>query len=329
MKYIKLALILIVASVLAISCEPSTPDYTGTASLGFGGDTTRITFSDQYATQIPVVFEGTSNVWPIKVNVEVVSDYNGDGYPAELDKDYMITSLEVFIGEPETYEDSLRLVGKTTITKYVEVAFPDSIKTMKDELRFKLRIASWSYEDAIDMTSQETIVIASKPAIDRLSGNYTFTGDLYKMQVNGSDTTFVSANAKAEYPVVITAESSSELLVTGLYNSAQDIANGAENLTSFRMQLTDEERVIVLPLGFDVRNEGVFGMFVGPNFITENNELLEGSARAYYDDAYTFIAFGSEYTENLFNFVFYNSKGEWQGYYNSGTFVKNARFVRN
>ena len=179
------------------------------------------------------------------------------------------------------------------------------------------------------MTSQETIVIASKPAIDRLSGNYTFTGDLYKMQVNGSDTTFVSANAKAEYPVVITAESSSELLVTGLYNSAQDIANGAENLTSFRMQLTDEERVIALPLGFDVRNDDVFGMFVGPNFITENNELLEGSARAYYDDAYTFIAFGSEYTENLFNFVFYNSKGEWQGYYNSGTFVKNARFVRN
>lgn len=318
MKYLRIALVFL-ASALLFSCEKDV-EFNGKAKIGFQSDTIRLDFANKYS-QIPIVFEGTSNVWPLTVTVEVDAQYDGEGYPAIEDVDYYITSKEVFFGRPtdEDYNDG----DQVTITKGVEVTYP--IKD-KDEYRIKLKITSAS-SDKIEISRAEAVVVAAKPDIDRLLGEYTLTGDSYKVEISGSDTTFVSQNKKDSYTVKV-SKSDGRLKVEGMFTSESDMQAG-KNVTAFYLNMAEEGRNLTIPLGFENSNymDG-YKFYTGLSVISTDNKQLTGPVSASYDSTFSTIYFDNDVTSNLLTFNIYNSQGEMQGFYNRNRFLMNVTMVK-
>lgn len=318
MKYLRIALVFL-ASALLFSCDKDV-EFNGKAKIGFQSDTIKLGFANKYS-QIPVVFEGTSNVWPLSVTVEVDTQYDGEGYPAVEDVDYYITSKEVFFGRPtdDEYEDG----DEVTLTKGLEINYP---LQDKDEYRIKLRITSAS-SDKIEISRAEAVVIASKPYIDRLVGTYTLTGDAYQMQVSGTDTTYVSQGKQESYTVNVT-KSDNRLKVEGMFNTEADLQAG-KNVTAFFMEVASDSKTISMPLGFANSNymEG-FGTYTGLHVVSEANELLAGPVSATFDSTYSTIFFSDEVKSNLLTFAFYNADGDFRTFYNQKRFLKNVTMVK-
>lgn len=318
MKYLRIALVFL-ASALLFSCNKDV-EFNGKAKIGFQSDTIKLGFANTY-NQIPIVFEGTSNVWPLSVTVEVDAQYDGDGYAAVEDVDYYITSKEVFFGRPtdDEYEDG----DQVTLTKGLEITYP--LKD-KDEYRIKLKITSAS-SDKIEISRAEAVVVAAKPDIDRLVGEYTLTGDAYKVEISGSDTTYVSQNKQESYTVRVSKDTD-KLKVEGLFNSEEDYQNG-KNVTAFYLYMSEEGRNISVPLGFANSNFMTeLSTYTGLHVITTDNKFLEGPVTAKYDSSFSFISFDSEVTSNLLTFTFYNSLGERKSFFNKNRFLMNVKMVK-
>ena len=77
MRYFKIVLVILSVMFLFSACE-HTQTFDGTVSIGFESDTVRFNYANTFEN-IPIQFEGNSNVWPISVSVEVVSDYDENG----------------------------------------------------------------------------------------------------------------------------------------------------------------------------------------------------------------------------------------------------------
>jgi len=137
------------------SCEKAV-SASGNASVGFEAEEVSMGLGAEYIS-IPIVTTGETTVYPIKVTVSV-EDYAGD-YAATEDVDYMITSKELFIASSESIPSI-----------EVKVINPED----KDELRFKLKIAS--YENAQSVSVGETLVKLAKSDYDRVCGTYTVNG---------------------------------------------------------------------------------------------------------------------------------------------------------
>lgn len=317
---------LTIVSVICLfsSCE-KTPTFDGNVTIGFENDTVRFAYANTFEN-IPIVFEGTSNVWPISVKVEVVSEYDGDGYPATEDVDYFLTSKEVFFGKPDNYTDS---TGAEVITRNIEVNYPDKTK---EELRFKLRIVSCS-EDKVEITQDEVVVITSVSDVERLVGTYTVTGDLYSIDQSGETPVFNSLGA-ASFPVSVTA-SGSTLTVEGLFSENYNPATGTstdEDITSFNITV-GENRTLSMQLGMDNAIDfPSWFYYCGIDVVTEAGEILEGPVTGSYDAAFTTISFDSEVTDNMVTFSFYakNSPYDHMGWFEYGAFfLKNMKMVKS
>lgn len=318
MKYLRIALVFL-ASALLFSCNKDV-EFNGKAKIGFQSDTIKLGFANTY-NQIPIVFEGTSNVWPLSVTVEVDAQYDGDGYTAVEDVDYFITSKELFFGRPS--DDNYKDGDQVTITKGLEITYP--IKD-KDEYRIKLKITSAS-SDKIEISRAEAVVIAARPDIDRLVGEYTLSGDAYKVEISGSDTTYVSQNKQESYTVRVSKDND-RLKVEGLFNSEDDYQNG-KNVTAFYLYMSEEGRNISVPLGFANSNFMTeLSTYTGLHVITTDNKFLEGPLTAKYDSSFSFISFDSEVTSNLLTFTYYNSLGERKSFFNKNRFLMNVKMVK-
>lgn len=330
MKYIKLAVFLLAACLVA-SCD-KTPTFEGGASIGFESDTIRFTYGN-FTNNIPLVFNGESNIFPISVKLELASDYDGDGYNAIPDVDYIITSTDMFFGRPEDYDKTLEEEGNVTISKNIEVSYPsDTIP----EIRFKLRISEISV-DEVDGLGDEIVVIVAQSDLQRLSGNYVISGDLYNMSVNGGDTTFVSAGRQASYDIVIEPNADNTALkVRGLFNTEQDWLSDTTltntRITSFSIKAEqvevgeyEKERWnLSLPLGYENNNYSyVSRKYTGFTIVTEDNQLIEGPISVTYDSNYV-PYFDHAFHDNLITFRYFNSAAEFEGYYGFNTFLKNA-----
>lgn len=318
MKYLRIALVFL-ASALLFSCEKDV-EFNGKAKIGFQSDTIRLGFANKYS-QIPIVFEGTSNVWPLTVTVEVDAQYDGEGYPAAEDVDYYITSKEVFFGRPtdENYKDG----DQVTLTKGVEITYP--LKD-RDEYRIKLKITS-ATSDKIEISRAEAVVIAAKPDIDRLVGEYTLTGDAYKVEISGSDTTYVSQNKQETYNVRV-SKADSRLKVEGMFTSEADMQAG-KYVTAFYIEFAEEGKNLIIPLGFENNNYMEdYKFYTGLTVVSLENEFLDGPVSATYDTTYSTIFFDSDITDNLFTYRIYNSQGDLQAFYNKNRFLKNVKMVR-
>lgn len=318
MKYLRIALVFL-ASALLFSCNKDV-EFNGKAKIGFQSDTIKLGFANTYS-QIPIVFEGTSNVWPLTVTVEVDSQYDGEGYPAAEDVDYYITSKEVFFGRPtdENYKDG----DQVTLTKGVEITYP--LKD-RDEYRIKLKITS-ATSDKIEISRAEAVVIAAKPDIDRLVGEYTLTGDAYKVEISGSDTTYVSQNKQETYNVRV-SKADSRLKVEGMFTSESDMQAG-KYVTAFYIEFAEEGKNLIIPLGFENNNYMEdYKFYTGLTVVSLENEFLDGPVSATYDTTYSTIFFDSDITDNLFTYRIYNSQGDLQAFYNKNRFLKNVKMVR-
>lgn len=318
MKYLRIALVFL-ASALLFSCNKDV-EFNGKAKIGFQSDTIKLGFANTY-NQIPIVFEGTSNVWPLSVTVEVDAQYDGDGYAAVEDVDYYITSKEVFFGRPtdDEYEDG----DQVTLTKGLEITYP--LKD-KDEYRIKLKITSAS-SDKIEISRAEAVVVAAKPDIDRLVGEYTLTGDAYKVEISGSDTTYVSQNKQETYNVRV-SKADSRLKVEGMFTSESDMQAG-KYVTAFYIEFAEEGKNLIIPLGFENNNYmDDYGIYTGLTVVTLDNKFLDGPVSATYDSTYSTIFFDNDITDNLFTYRIYNSQGDIQAFYNKNRFLKNVKMVR-
>ena len=143
MKYLKIVLTVMAVS-LAISSCTKTPAFEGQATVGFESEF----ISNNYGSDIiyiPVVFQGTSNVFPIALDIEIVAEpeYDGDGYPAVEDVDYYLTSTDLSFARPEDYEELVDENGSVTITKNLEVRYPDATK---DELQLPVNLVCRSLQ---------------------------------------------------------------------------------------------------------------------------------------------------------------------------------------
>ena len=320
MRYFKIVLVILSVMFLFSACE-HTQTFDGTVSIGFESDTVRFNYANTFEN-IPIQFEGNSNVWPISVSVEVVSDYDGDGYPAVEDVDFYLTSKEVFFGKPDDYTDTTASV----YSKNVEVSYPDQTK---EELRFKLRIVSCSEAD-VEISREEVVVITSIPDINRLVGTYTISGELYSIDESGETPVFESLG-EASYPVSVTANGS-VLTVKGLFNNNFNPATGTsddEEITSFNFTV-EGNRAMSMQLG--IANSTYFASWFyncGIDVITESGELLEGPVALSYDSTFSEIFFDQNVRDNMIVFSYYNSEQLHMGWFNYGdSFLKNIRMVK-
>ncbi len=146
-------------ALLAVSC---TPDVTpaGDASVGFEKAELETGLGSPYL-YIPIVTEGETTVYPIKVNIEV-DEYTGD-FAAKEDVDYMITSKEIYVASPES-------------KPVVEVKILNP--TDSDALYFNLKIAS---QENAQKISQGTIAVRCvKGDLDRVCGQYAVVGQTHQ-----------------------------------------------------------------------------------------------------------------------------------------------------
>ncbi len=152
-KFISLALASL--TLLAVSCNKE-ETATGDASVGFTAAEFNTGLGSQYFN-IPIVTEGETTVYPIKVKIEV-AEYTGE-YAAVEDVDYMITSKEILVASAES---------KPSVE--VKVLNPSNA----DMLVFKLKIAS--QENAQSISQGEVLVKCEKSDLDRVCGTYVVTG---------------------------------------------------------------------------------------------------------------------------------------------------------
>ena len=322
MKYLKIVLTVMAVS-LAISSCTKTPAFEGQATVGFESEF----ISNNYGSDIiyiPVVFQGTSNVFPIDLDIEIVAEpeYDGDGYPAVEDVDYYLTSTDLSFARPEDYDELVDENGSVTITKNLEVRYPDATK---DELRFKLRINSTSVE-GVQITTSECVVAIAKPDVERLVGNYVVSGQRYDVEISGSDTTYVAAE-EVSYDVVMEVEGS-RLVMRNLFSTESQIANGEGTAIYFTPSET-EERTFDVPLNF---NNGKFystlGMYMCPSLISEDNEILDTVLKVTYDSTFSGLTFDDTAKNNLLTFVIYNSAGVRNAFFRKDSFLKNITITK-
>ena len=334
MKYLKIVLIVLAVSLALSSCD-KTPAFEGQATVGFKSDTLNFSYgSDIY--DIPVVFEGTSNVFPIVLDIEIAPDYDGDRdeYLAVEDKDYYLTSTDLSFGRPDDYDELIEENTYVTITKNLEVRYPE---TNKDELRFKLRINSVSVE-GVQITTDECVVIISKPVADRLAGTYTITGELFERisheetvpGSDGKDSTIVVFDeyrslGNASYTVELLTETNG-VSVNNLFSTESQIEKG--EFTSFTLYLSDEPRTLSMPLGPE-NSAYLWQMNVGIQVVDDSDNFVEGPVNAYYDSNYSSIVFDDIVTDNYLTFAMYSGAGNFISYYREDTFLKVASFTRN
>ncbi len=358
MKYIKLFLLL-AAVGLVFSCQETTKTFEGTASIGFDSDTSWFSFpsTSHDVNSIPITFTGSSNLWPIEVKVEVVTDYDGDGYPAVENEDFLITTTDLIFGEPSDYADSVAVNPNysTTVTKYIEFTYPDSVLVSREEIRVKLRIVSYSHSDEIQLSKETTVVSTAISDIERLVGVYEMTGELYTMQVDETevpgenpdddpviirDTSYVQTGT-ASYPVTISiSEAGSSLIVRGLFNEAYDPVMDTTSqarpdqgfVTQFRIdfvQSDDAYRELYLDLGWTnglddmARNYTCCLEVVSPD-----NKFVDGPVSAFYDSSYSRIVFGPEVTDNFLTLYYYADSETIARPYKETCFLKNAKLQR-
>lgn len=350
MKYIKLFLVFIAASFV-FSCQPEQA-YQGTATIGFDNDTIWYNFpnGEDDVNPVPITFKGSSNLWPVKATIEVVADYDGDGFPGVEDQDYRITSLEVFFGEPSDYKDSIEANPdySASITKNIEFTYPDSVSARLDEMRVKLRIASWSHSDEIQLSNGEVVVKTTIPDIQRLVGIYDATGDLYTMELTEVgevddkpvyDTTFVASGEKANFPVRVVAQENA-LAVRGLfcgdYDPVTDINSGDELqgnfVTEFTVNISDEEaRELSMTLGSANSELNMVNYYLYcAEYVTgeQGNMFLTGDVKGFYDSTYSFFTFGEEVEDCYFTIWRYSNNTTRRDPMNMRYFVKNLRFEK-
>ncbi len=142
-------------TVLAVSCtQDVTP--TGNASVGFKDSEFKPGLGKEYI-YVPIVTEGESTVYPIKVQI-AVEEYTGD-FAAVEDVDYMITSKEILIASPESAP-----------TVEVKIINPEDA----DALYFDLKIVS--QENAQSISNAKVAVRCEKSELDRICGKYVFDG---------------------------------------------------------------------------------------------------------------------------------------------------------
>lgn len=314
MKYLNIILVVIASMLLFSSCEKNV-SFNGDVEVGFDcdGDTLRVDFSNNYV-YIPITLKGSSNVWPLSVDVEVLPELDTK-YPAVEDQDFIITSKQVFFGEPEKPSTGEDTPSSLSITKSLELYYP---VRDKDEYRFTIKISSAS-SDKIKITKDQIVVVAAKDDIDRLVGKYTATGNLYSRVISGKDTSYV-AKGEGRYNVNVT-NVDGRLKVEGLFNKDGETAG---KLTAFYIDLTNENRGLSLPVGFNNKYYiKDFMFFVGINVITSDNKVLEGPLTGFYDSTYGQIFFSKEVTDNMVAFFNYNSKGDFMDIYNTNSFLKN------
>lgn len=204
-----------------MSCEKDVAPYAGTAKVGFESDTISVMLGSSYV-RIPLVFEGTSNVWPITFHCAVNADFDGEGYPAKEDVDYIVTSYDINMQKPEDYDEQIANGGKALISGYVEAKFTN--KTAQ-ELRFKLDVVDVTAggqpvpaENGLSFTNKSAVVKAAIDDRARLAGNWVITGELYKGTLDGEGnlTGFEPLSAPTEFPVVVN-QSSTKLICKGLF----------------------------------------------------------------------------------------------------------------
>lgn len=353
MKYIKLFLILLTVS-LVFSCQ-QTQVYEGTATIGFDYDTVSFSFpnSESSVNTVPITFTGSSNLWPIHATIEVVADYDGDGFEAVEDVDYRITSKDVFFGEPSDYADSVAANPgyATSITKNVEFTYPNSSKEEHDEIRVKLRIASYSHSDEIQTSQQEVVVKTSIPDMDRLTGIYDAVGELYTMQLTEVgkddygktvyDTTFVASGESASFPVrVATSTTGEALVVRGLfcedYDPVNDVNHGdmlsGNFVTQFTVNMESEEsKTLSVTLGTANSSLNMANFYIySPHVVTGQDNgvtFLPGPLTVNYDSTYSTLSFDLG-TDNYFTIWLYSNTTTKVRPYSNGSFIKNLRFEK-
>lgn len=353
MKYIKLFLILLTVS-LVFSCQ-QTQVYEGTATLGFDYDTVSFSFpnSENGVNSVPITFTGSSNLWPIHATIEVVADYDGDGFAAVEDEDYRITSKDVFFGEPDDYADSVAVDPDymTSITKTVEFTYPDSSRLKHEEIRVKLRIATWSHSDEIQPSQQEVVVKTSIPDIDRLIGIYDAVGELYTMQLTEVgedeqdepiyDTTFVASGESASFPVRVDVSTSGDaLVVRGLfcedYDPVNDVNHGDMLAGNFVTQFTIsmesvETKTFLMNLGTANSSLNMANYYIySPEVVMaqEGGVLFQSEPLTVnYDSTYSSLSFDLG-TDSYFTIWLYSNATTKVRPYSNGSFLKDMRFEK-
>lgn len=323
MKYIKIAFALVVAAAL-FSCE-KTEVFNGTAKVGFKSEETRVTFAN-FCEQIPVLFEGTSNVWPITLNVEVVP-YDGK-YAAVEDKDFLITSYTLNFGMPADYNDSLAVNPdyKTVIEDYIEVNYPN--RSDEVELRFKLKISSVTEGVTIDPEKSETLVIAAISDASRLSADdYVMGGESYTKEDNS-----LTAAGAANYEKVTVKGTSTTLTVTKMFGEAK---------AKFKFEMAEDGMYVNIPLGMENSysvtetekdeedNDVKVKYNIGLGIVDASLQLKDlASVKASYDENYNAFVFDSEVTGNYLTLVKYDENGEFVSFYKDTYFVKGLTLKR-
>lgn len=311
---------MVVATVLFSSCE-KTEVFNGTAKVGFKSEETRVTFAN-FCEQIPVLFEGTSNVWPITLNVEVVP-YDGK-YAAVEDKDFLITSHTLHFGMPAGYNDSVAVNPgyKTLIEDYIEVNYPNRKEAV--ELRFKLKITSVTEGVTIDPEKSETLVIAAISDASRLSGDYIMGGQSYTKEESS-----LTAAGAANYQVTVKGTSTT-LTVSKMFGEAK---------ARFKFEMAEDGMYVNMPLGLDNSfsvteteqdtegNDVKVKYNVALSLVDANLQIKDlASVKATYDEEYNAFVFESDVTDNYLTLVKYDENGEFVSFYKDTYFVKGLTF---
>ncbi len=280
-KFISLAVASL--SVLAVSC---TPDVTasGDASVGFSGPEFETGLGSQYFN-IPIVTEGKSTVYPIKVQIEV-AEYDGE-YAAVEDVDYMITSKEILVASPEA-----------TPSVEVKVINPNNV----DALYFKLKIVS--QENAQSISQDEVLVMCQKSDLDRVCGTYTVTG--------------IDSSNSAVTQTWVVSNDGSKIQIAGMFNEAGYIEGemedgvitfplgsgtpnmiGAYNFTGIGTAYVGPVIGSLSADGVSINDGTALNMYVSDDYNSltlglENNQMLV-LCLFTYDDACAFMGYLYDY----------------------------------
>lgn len=285
MKYTKIFLAALSSLFLLASCEePKT--LSGDATVGFEAPELEYGLGSEYIT-VPIVTEGETSIYPIKVTVEVAA-YEGD-YAAVEDKDFLITSKEILIASKDS-KPGLE----------IKLANPDD----KDELRFKLVITS--QENAQSIGQKETLVKCAKSELDRVCGSYLFEGTL--------------DGAAVSETWVITNDGSS-LIINGAFAAAGGTMKATYDAATRVVTLPLGAANL---MGGGTFGSGLGEAYWGPVLFNPDAETLsvKGNLKGQVSETYDKIVWQD--MDGLgFYLALFRSSGEYTGYVYQGPYFLN------